>query len=189
MAALTMTGLALLLAGAGAATQAVGAVKAGNAAKKAGQAQKGAAESGAELSDYNAAVADLQATDATQRGVEEESRFRSQVKATIGSQRATQAAQGVNVGYGSAVDVQGDAAFLGELDALTIRTNAAREAWGYKVQAQDLRTRATIQRKEGVAAEAAGNSAATTGKIAAVGTILGTTSSLLQTKYGFGKKA
>lgn len=104
---------------------AVGKVKAGNAAKKVG--------------DFNANVAEQQAEDALTRGVEKEQTFRQGVKTLIGSQRAGYAAQNVSVESGSAVDVQADAAFLGELDALQIRTNAQREAWGYRQDAENAR--------------------------------------------------
>lgn len=184
--AFTMTVLALTLAAVGTATSAYGQIRAGRAAKKAGEAQRDAAESQAELAEYNAAVAELQAQDAIDRGAEDEQRFRSQVRLLIGEQRAGQAASNVDVGFGSTVDVQADAAFLGELDALQLRNNAAREAWGYTVTAEDYRRRATIARKEGTYLEAAGRQQQTTANWGAAGTILGAGSSLLMDKYGFG---
>jgi hypothetical protein len=177
-----MAGLAI----GGGILQARSQIKAGNAAKQAGIHEREASESQAELSDYNAAIADLQATDAIARGVEEENRFRTSVRGMIGTQRAGIAAGNVDVGFGSAVDVQADAAFLGELDALTIRTNAAREAWGYNVQAEDLRKRAAITRKEGVYLEKAGREQQSASRWAAGGTLLGTGASLLQQRYGYG---
>jgi hypothetical protein len=187
MAGFTLTALSLILAGAGTATQVYGQKKAGDAAKASGEAQKKASESQAQLADFNASVAELQAKDAIERGAEAESRFRTTIKATIGSQRAGIAAGNIDVGFGSAPDVQADAAFLGELDALTIRTNAARESWGYNVQAQDLRKRADIARKEGVYLEAAGGQAKSAANLAAAGSLLGGGASLLQMKYGFDK--
>ena len=181
MAAFTATALALGSLAFGAYNQ----IRAGQSAKKAGEAERRAAEASADLAEYNAAVADLQATDAVARGAEDESRFRTTVRGLIGSQRAGLAAGNVDVGWGSAADVQADAAFLGELDALTIRTNAAREAWGYQVQAEDLRKRATIAREEGVMLEAAGRERRTSAIVGAAGTVLGGTTSLLERRYGF----
>jgi hypothetical protein len=169
-------------------TQVVGQIKAGNAAKRAGTAQKAASESEAQLSDYNAAVADLQAKDATARGFEEENKFRSQVRGLIGSQRAGYAKGNIDVGFGSAVDVQADAQQLGELDALTIRNNAKREAWGYQVQGEDLRKRAEIARKEGVYLEKAGQEQQAASRWQAANTIVGGGSSLLMARYGFGAR-
>jgi hypothetical protein len=183
------TTLALLgLAAASTASSAVAEVKAGKAAKKAGQQEQAASEDQAQVDDYNASVADLQATDATQVGAEQESQYRASVRSTLGSNRAKGGASGVDVNFGSAVDTQGDIANLGEQDALQIRTNAARQAWGYNVQAYDLRRAAGIARKTGAAQAEAGSEAQSASYWQAAGTIAGGTSSLLQAKYGFGQK-
>lgn len=168
--------------------QVYGQIRGAKAAKKQGEAAKAAADSQADLADYNASVATLQQTDALERGTEEENRFRMGVRGMVGTQRAAQAAGNVDVNFGSAVDVQADATLLGEHDALTIRTNAGREAWGYSTQAEDLHRRADIARKEGVYAEKAGKAAATSHYIEAGGTILGGASNLLETKYGMGRR-
>lgn len=64
----------------------------------------------------------------------------------IGTQRAVQAANGIDVNSGSAAQLQDDTAMIGELDALTIQNNAAREAFGYQRQADQDRMNA-IQTK------------------------------------------
>lgn len=174
----------LVLTGVGAAVNVAGQVRAGRQQQVAGVAQRDAAYSHAELADYNAMVAELQAEDALDRGLDEEQRFRSSVRGMIGSQRAALAANNVDVGYGSALDVQADAAFLAELDVMQIRTNAAREAWGYKVQAEDYRKRGQIIRKEGDYAKLAGGEALVASRIGAAGTLLTTAGSLLMQKYG-----
>lgn len=163
--------------------------QAGQAAEAAGKAQADVSESQAGVADYNASVADLQAQDAVERGAEAESRFRTQVRGAIGQQRAGFAGANVDVGFGSAVDVQGDAAYLGELDALTIRTNAARTAWGYQVQAYDYRQQAAIDRKAAANQVAAGAQAATAADYQVGTTLLTGGASLLQAKYGFPKGA
>lgn len=175
----------LIIAGVGMAVSAYSQWKAGKAAKEQGEAQRRAAEAQAKLLDFNAHVADMQAKDAVERGAEEESRFRSSVRGMIGSQRAGIAAGNVDVGYGSAVDVQADAAHLGELDALTIKTNAAREAWGYQVEAIDIRKRAAITRKEGVMMEKAGKVAQSAHRLGAIGGVVTGAGSLLAEKYGW----
>jgi len=182
-------GLAYLaLAIGGTAVKVIGDIKAGNAAKRAGEAQARAAGDAADLSDYNAAVAELQAQDAIARGTEEEQRFRTKVRGSIGAQRAGFAASNIDVNFGSAVDVQADAAMLGELDALTIRSNARREAWGYEVNAEDSRRRGQIQRKEGSMAIETGKANQAASRFNAAGSIIGTAGSLLESKYGFGRK-
>lgn len=181
MAAFTALAIASL---AGMAISAYGQHKAGQAAEAAGNAQADVSESQAKVADFNAHVADLQAQDSVERGAEAENRFRDQIRGAIGAQRTGFAAGNIDVGFGSAVDVQGDAARLGELDALTIRTNAARESWGYQVQGFDYRQQARIDRKAGANQIIAGQVAATASNFAVASTLVGGTSSLLQAKYG-----
>jgi hypothetical protein len=168
----------------GIALSAYGQWRAGRASKKAGEAQQEAREDEAQLAEYNASVAQLQADDAIARGAEEESRFRESIDVMVGSQRAGFAGANVDVGFGSAVDVQADTRYLGELDALTIRTNAAREAWGFKVQREDLTRRAAIARKTGEYQAAAGREAATQSYLGIASTVVGGTTSLMQARYG-----
>jgi hypothetical protein len=162
-------------------------IRAGRAEKKIGQLQNESAQSEAAVLEYNAKVADLQAQDAIARGNEEENRYRTQVRGLVGSQRVAGAASNVDVGFGSALDVQVDTARQGELDALTIRNNAAREAWGYSVQAEDTRMRAQIVRKGGKNAIAAAGSRANQAYLGAAGTILGGAANLYKGRSTGGK--
>lgn len=186
MAGFTIAGVALALAAGGAAVQTVGTIKAGNAAKRAGKAAQRAADDRGDLADYNAAVAALQAEDAIARGKEDEERFRTKVRGAVGAQRVGFAASNIDVNFGSAVDVQADAAVLGELDALTIRSNAAREAWGFTVQGENFRREGQIARQEGGAFAAQGRANQTATRFQAGASLLGATGSLLEARYGFG---
>lgn len=188
MAAFSSTALALTLLGAGTGINVIGGIKSGNAQRRAGEAQQRAADKSGDLADFNAQVAELQAEDAITRGQEEEQRFRMKVRGAIGSQRAGYAAGNIDVNTGTAADVQADAAFLGELDALTIAGNAAREAWGYKMQAEDLRARGRLAREEGVAFAEAGRVAQSGSRWGAAGTLVTTGGNLLSAHYGFGRK-
>jgi hypothetical protein len=97
----------------------------------------------------NAGLAELQAQDAIARGAQASAQVRRDTRATIGAQRVAYASQGVDVGSGSALAVQADTAAIGELDALTIKNNAAREAFGYKIDAANSRTREEYTRQAG----------------------------------------
>jgi hypothetical protein len=99
--------------------------------------------------DLNARQADAQATDALSRGRLEENRLRADTRGLIGAQRAALGSSGLDLNVGSAVDVQADAAGLGEFDAMTLRNNARREAYGYQVDAATLRNRALLARTAG----------------------------------------
>lgn len=168
------------------AVQWLSARRAAKADERVGELEQAAAEDTALLEEFNANVADLNAEDALTRGQEEAHRFRAGVRVLIGSQRAAQAASNIEVGFGSALDVEADAALLGKMDEITILNNAARESWGYRIEASDRRRRAAIVRKGGKYALEAGRVNASSRRIAAVGNILGAGASLLSSRYGFG---
>lgn len=121
MTVLAVTGLVL-----GAAA----GVQQAQAQKAAGQAQEAQAKE-------NAKAANTQAQNAILTGQVEEDRRRQQTRAMLAKQRTGFAANNVDMSSGSAADILGDTAAIGEQDALTIRANAAREAWGFKVDANN----------------------------------------------------
>jgi glucan-binding YG repeat protein len=107
-----------------------GGVQQAQAQKAAGQAQEAQAKE-------NAKAANVQAQNAVLTGQIEEDRRRQQTRRMLATQRTAFAANNVDMSSGSAADILGDTAAIGEQDALTIRANAAREAWGYKVDANN----------------------------------------------------
>ncbi len=103
----------------------------------------------AQVSEQNAKVADLQAEQAKQIGSIEEERQRARVRQQIASQRVAFAANNVDAATGTAAEVLGDTAGFGYADATMIRSNALREAWGYKADATNSRSRAKASRYNG----------------------------------------
>jgi hypothetical protein len=83
----------------------------------------------------NAMFANDAANDAYERGLRDADLQRLRTAQMLGQQRVAAAANGGDVNEGSNSVLQEDTAMLGELDALTLDNNAAREAYGYKVQA------------------------------------------------------
>lgn len=131
------------------ATIVVMSVAAGVGSYNAYQEQKAAnaaAQYNADVYERNAQIADMQAAEATAQGELEEKQYRLKLSQTQGQQRSALAAGGVVVDEGSAYDVLEDTVAYGELDALTIRRNAAVEAWGYKNEAIDYRAQASLLR-------------------------------------------
>lgn len=123
---------------------------------------KGAQESGAYQSDLlgqNAAFKRRAADETIFAGDTSADWQRVRTGQAVGTQRTAQAGNGIDVNSGSAAQLQDDTAMIGELDALTIQNNAAREAYGYRVQAeQDLQNAKQIKKNA---------------KSAAMGSILG----------------
>lgn len=130
------------------------------------QAQASAAKYNAKVNEMNAQLAERRAKDALERGRAEEQRKRLEVQQLLGKQRAAMAANGVDLSFGSPLDTIVDTAVMGELDALTVRSNAYREAYDYRVQAVNQRAGATLNRMEA-------RSATTGGYLGAMGTLLG----------------
>lgn len=138
---------------------AVGSVTQGIAAQK-------AANYNAKIAEMNAELSQRQAKDAIERGQKEEQRKRMEVAQIRGQQKVAMAANGVDLGYGSPLDIAIDTAVMGELDALTIRSNANREAYDFEVQAVNQRAGANLARMEG-------KSQAMGSYLGAAGTVLG----------------
>ena len=99
------------------------------------QQQQGDFQSG--MLEQNAGFKEAAAQDTEQRGELDADRRRVATKQLIGAQRSAIAGNGIDVNSGSAAIMQDDAAQFGELDALTISNNAAREAYGYRVGASN----------------------------------------------------
>ena len=95
----------------------------------------------------NAAYLSAAANDARARGLVDADNQRVQTQQLIGTQRAAQAANGGDVNTGSNAITQQDTAQYGELDALIISNNAAREAYGFEVQSdQAMRNAKTLKK-------------------------------------------
>ena len=56
----------------------------------------------------------------------------------VQAQRTGYAASGVDINSGTAAQVQRNTQAQGDMDLMTLRANAAREAWGYQVQQRAL---------------------------------------------------
>lgn len=118
---------------------------AGTALQAYSQYQKGKSE--AAVADNNAVLVDRQGNDVLNRGEGQARKIEIAGEQIDASARTIQAA-------GNAVGVSVDNARIASslnaaADAEVTRANAAREAWGYKAQAQDLRAQASATRKAG----------------------------------------
>jgi hypothetical protein len=105
-----------------------------------GRQQEAAAGQAAQAGRTNAMLANQAADRALEQGRIDAGLQRLRTAQAVGAVRTAAAANGGVVGEGSNQLLAEDTAAAGELDALTIMNNAAREAYGYKVQAfQDNR--------------------------------------------------
>lgn len=119
-------------------------------------AQKSAANYQSAIAANNAKIASDNATRAGQAGEAQAAQVQQETRAKVGAIKAAQAANGVNVNTGSAVDVQSSAAELGELNAITLRSNAARQAYGYQTQEASYDAQSGLDKSTASNAETAG---------------------------------
>jgi hypothetical protein len=144
------------------ASTAVGAVGQVQAAS----ANAAASNYSAAVNDQNARFAEKRARDALERGKEEENRVRQEGAQLKGNQIAGMAAAGLDLSFGSPMDILIDTTTGIELDAARVRRNAdleyddnMRQGWSYKANA-------------GMDRASAAN-AKSAGRLAVVGTVLG----------------
>lgn len=127
----TPTSIAMMQGG-GALTSAAGALYGA-------QAQQSQLEGRARLGEINARMADDAARGVLYAGQKQAEAAKLRAAQVKGSQKAAFAANGVDLGVGSAARVLTDTDALGEMDANTIEANAIRSAWGYTTQAVNMR--------------------------------------------------
>lgn len=125
-----------------AASSIAGGFMRANAARRAAHAQ-------AQQDIYNAQLAEAAARDAKARGEVNEGNVRRRTSDVVSADQAQLGASGVDVQSGSALDTLAGQRMRGELAARVVRSNAAREAWGYAGTAAGLRAKAAYAEQSG----------------------------------------
>lgn len=144
----------------------VGQIAAANAAAS-------AAKFSASINEQNATYAERRAMDALERGKEEERRVRQEGGQLKGKQVAQMAAAGLDLGFGSPLDVLVDTTVGIELDSARTRRNANLEADDFDRQAWSYRAQAGMDR-------ASAKNSRTAGFIGAAGSVLGGVTNAVQ---------
>ena len=132
-----MAATSAVLSGVGAGVQLYGALEEADAKKQQAEFQ-------ASQDRFNADISDIQAKDAIERGDVDANNLLNQARGVKGAQRAAAASSGVDVNSGSAAALVADTDQLSKFDVETIKSNAVREAFGYKAQAVQLRREAKM---------------------------------------------
>jgi hypothetical protein len=96
--------------------------------------------------EHNAKMSEIQAQDALRRGESDALEVQRRAAAFKSSQRVSLAAKGLDLGYGTAADLQDQTDFFGQADAATARTNAAKEAFARRSQAAGFQAEAAAAR-------------------------------------------
>lgn len=122
------------LAYGGTALSAIGGVTGAIGAKQTADAQAKSAEYNAAVQAQNATQANRNADIAAQSGEAQFGIQSQRGRANVGSILAEQGASGIDPYTGSAKSVRQSAADLSQLNALTVRSNAIRTAYGYQTE-------------------------------------------------------
>lgn len=144
---------------AGAGISALGSIQQGKAAAA-------SANYNAQMAANNAAIQRQNSSFAAQEGTANTEAASMKARAEYGAIKANQGASGVDVGSGSSVDVRSSARELGQLNALTVRSNAARQAYGYQTAAMNDEAQSGLDKSQAA-------NASTAGYIGAGSTLLG----------------
>lgn len=143
-------------------TATAGASLAGAAISAYGMIQQG--KTAQQVANNNAKMAEYAAQDAQKRGEEDAMAVQRKAAALKSSQRVAMAANGLDLTYGTAADLQDQTDFFAQSDAATARTNASREAWR-------LRAGGEQDRAAGAAARSNANLSAAGTLISAAGSV------------------
>lgn len=152
----------MAMQGAGAASSAIGAYSGAKSSKSSLNFQAGMADTNAksimDMALINQQMAEGSAQQTLLTGQREVQRSQIATANLKGSQRASMAANGIDLGEGTANQVLTSTDVLGEVDANTLQANAVRSAWGYRLQGQAefnrSRTQADNSRSQAVMSRA-----------------------------------
>ena len=123
----------------GAAVSAIGSYSSASSQKSSLNYQAG-------IADINAHQAELNAQQELFKGNAAVAQSTARAGQVKGAQRAAMAANGIDLGEGSAVDVLTSTDLLKEQDTNTITANAVRAAWGQRTQATNYQNEALTKR-------------------------------------------
>lgn len=100
----------------------------------------------ADMAEINARIAGLSARSELAAGRKEAARAGLMYGKLKSDQRAALAASGVDLGYGTAAELQAETDFIKEVDLNQIEANALSRAWSHRLHATDLRGQAMMAR-------------------------------------------
>ena len=123
----------------------------------------------AAVASNNQQIAEGYAKAAEQRGAVLAQQKQLETAQRVGDIKAAVGASGLVGGSGSALRLENDTLALGDLDTRTIRYNAAREAYGYRVEGTSYAAQGQLDRQ-------AAENAAASGNLAEMGAVISGTS-------------
>lgn len=129
---------------AGTAFSVLGSLQSSAGAKQQAQAAAQSARYNAAVAANNATIAKQNSAWAGENAEKQSAAALAKTRAEVGAIKANQAASGIAVDSGSALDVRSSAKELGQLSAIDIRTKAARQAYGYDTEAAGYQAQSNL---------------------------------------------
>lgn len=98
----------------------------------------------ADMSRINAQIDEIAAENELLKGQREIGAQTMQAGQLKSSQRAAMAANGIDLGVGSAAEIQASTDLMKEIDKNTLQSNALKSAWGYRMQGTNAKNNALM---------------------------------------------
>jgi hypothetical protein len=127
-------------------TQTAGVFTSGIGSFFGAKSQQSSLDAQAGLAETNARIAEMGAQSALQQGQQQVGALTMRAGNIKASQRASMAANGIDIGEGNAGEVQASTDIMKEVDSNQIQANAVRSAWGYRTQATNYQNEALVKR-------------------------------------------
>ena len=114
----------------------------------------------ADIADINARISELGAQSILHQGQQKVGALTLRAGRLKSSQRAALAANGIDLGVGSAAELQASTDIMKDIDVNTLTANAIGSAWGYRTQGVNFRNEALTRRAASRAISPFGSAAA-----------------------------
>lgn len=135
-----------LLGAAGMGMSALGALSGANAAKNSAQMSQVQLNFQADMARINAQLNESNAQATLLAGERQEQNIRLKTAQLKSTQRASMAANGIDLGSDTATNILTTTDVMGEIDAETAASNAVRAAWGYRTQGANATAEAMMKK-------------------------------------------
>lgn len=97
------------------------------------------------IAESNAKTAEIRAQEAERLGEQRAIEVQRKGAALKSSQQVAMAAKGLDLGYGTAADLQDQTDFFTQSDVATTRTNTRKDAYGYRAQGANYQAQANAE--------------------------------------------
>lgn len=136
-------------------------------------------QTAADLAEINARIAERGAQSQLAAGQQQAGQVSLRAGMMKSTQRASMAANGIDLGVGNAAEVQASTDLMKEIDMNTVEANAVRAAWGYRTQGVNMQNEAIMRRATASSISPVGS---------AVSSLVGSSGAVAQSWYQYNNR-